>query len=259
MREKVGTAVIIVLLFVPTFCFPFEIDPYRKSDESRLDLVFVPLHYSKEGDFSADVEHILSGLRKTPPFGEFIDRIGIHKVGLSPIEEERLFQETHGFPPLKIHQELFRTIEKSLRPPYKVAIIDAKGSRSCAELSAMNKVSVLIIGRGRYKRGDGFGKGFLHELGHSLGLRDECVHCSPLSGPGHPNCAANKEDALRYWGDLANKAAGVSFISGCCGSREYIRPTLGSLMNDADKADDFGPVNERYLRLELTGDQEALF
>ncbi|MDP3732853.1 MAG: hypothetical protein Q8R31_07540 [Candidatus Omnitrophota bacterium] len=30
-----------------------------------------------------------------------------------------------------------------------------------------------------------------------------------------------------------------------------IRPTIASLMNDADKAEDFGPVNERFLRKEL--------
>ena len=31
-------------------------------------------------------------------------------------------------------------------------------------------------------------------------------------------------------------------------NKKYIRPTIASLMNDADKAEDFGPVNERYLR-----------
>jgi len=43
----------------------------------------------------------------------------------------------------------------------------------------------------------------------------------------------------------------VRYVRGCCGNRNYIRPTTASLMNDPDKAGDFGPVNERYIRTAL--------
>jgi len=52
-----------------------------------------------------------------------------------------------------------------------------------------------------------FAKGFLHKLGHSLGLRDECVDCQQLSLAGPPNCAATKEEAQKWWGDLVGKVA----------------------------------------------------
>ena len=49
-------------------------------------------------------------------------------------------------------------------------------------------------------------------------------------------------------GDLVGQGTRVNYIFGCCGNKNYIRPTIASLMNDPDKAEDFGPVNERYLR-----------
>jgi len=48
----------------------------------------------------------------------------------------------------------------------------------------------------------------------------------------------------------------VGYINGCCGNKDYIRPTIASFMNDPDQANDFGPVNERYLRKVLEGLQE---
>ncbi len=131
---------------------------------------------------------------------------------------------------------------------YKLVIIDVKGSISCAELSLIDKTSLIILGKARYKDTDSLAKGFLHELGHSLGLYDECVDCAQLSFGGYPNCAPTKEEAERWWGDLAGKDPRVNYIAGCCGNKNYIRPAIASLMNDPDKAEDFGPVNERYLR-----------
>ncbi|MDD4980625.1 MAG: hypothetical protein PHC54_05090 [Candidatus Omnitrophica bacterium] len=47
------------------------------------------------------------------------------------------------------------------------------------------------------------------------------------------------------------KVPRVNYIHGCCGNKNYIRPVIASLMNNPDKAEDFGPVNERFLRKEL--------
>jgi len=237
-----------LFLFIPAFSCAFEVDPYQKEDNSGLNLIFLPLNYSKKSDFTLDFERIAVRLKKTLPFSEFADKISLYQVDISPEEEKLFVKETQGFPPLVIRRDLLQNISHSLQSSYKLVVVDAKGGVSCAELSDLARVSLIIVGRSRYSSADSFVQGFLHELGHSLGLRDECVNCRQLSGPGYPNCAANKEDAVKYWGDLAVKDNGVNFIAGCCGNRKYIRPTLGSLMNDADKAGDYGAVNERYLR-----------
>ncbi|MFH0913499.1 MAG: hypothetical protein V1884_04385, partial [Candidatus Omnitrophota bacterium] len=127
----------------------------------------------------------------------------------------------------------------------------ARGSVSCAELSSRDKLSLVIVGRSRYTNPQSFAKGFLHELGHSLGLRDECIDCGELCPPGPPNCASTPEEAKGWWGDMVGKVERVNYIHGCSGNKSYIRPVIASLMNDTEKAEDFGPVNERFLKKEL--------
>jgi hypothetical protein len=247
----VKTVIILLILLIPACCFSYEIDPYPGSKESLLNLVLCPVNYQQKEMFAGDSAAIIAGLSKTVPFNEFPGRIAFFSLDLSPEEQKRFFEAVQGMPPLKIRQDLLDTIGNSFKGAYKLVVIDAQGGWSCAELSQAGKTSVLIIGRMRYTEEKSFTKGFLHELGHSLGLRDECPDCSRLSEPGFPNCAVTKADALKYWGDLAGKGNGVNFVAGCCGNRSYIRPTLGSFMNNADKAGDYGAVNERYLRGEL--------
>jgi hypothetical protein len=243
-----STFVFFWLLFVPALAFSFEISSYQKSEDPCLNLVFCPYNYLKNSDFSGDLAQMSARLKKTLPFSEFTGKINLYKINFSKEEENKFFKETQGFPPLAIRQDLLQNIGNSLKSSYKLVIIDAKGGVSCAELSKVSKVSLIILGKSRYRETDSFAKGFLHELGHSLGLRDECVNCSQVGEPGFPNCAKTKEEALKYWGDLSAKGEKVSFFAGCCGNRNYIRGTIASLMNDAEKAESFGPVNERYLR-----------
>jgi hypothetical protein len=138
-------------------------------------------------------------------------------------------------------------------PRYKLVILDYTGQTNCAELSTLDKASVIVLGRaGLSKEGD-LVKCFLHEFGHSLGLRDECVSCKTVK-PGYPNCAVDKETAQVWWGDLVKaNAPGVGFIRGCCGNKDYFRPTATSLMNEYSGSTSFGLVNRRYLREVLGG------
>ena len=245
------TVIVFLFLFIPVFCFSFEIDPYQnqKADNPCLKLVFLPINYSSKADLARDLGEIAARLKKILPFSEFTDKINFYQVGISLEEEKLLVKETQDFPPLVIHRDLLRNIEDSLKSLYKLVIIDAKGGVSCAELSEISKVSLIILGRSRYGSVDSFTKGLLHELGHSLGLRDEGLNSeAALCLPGPPNCAATKEEATNWWGDLVGRVSRVHYIHGCCGNKNYIRPTIASLMNDPDKAEDFGPVNERYLR-----------
>lgn len=239
-------------------CFAYDIEPYSGQSiffESSviLNLVFCPLNYQNKEDFSKDIKVLMQRLSKTKPFDDFMDMIGIWQIGISQNEERIFFKETRDFPPLKVRQDFLDDIRVYLKANFKLIIIDGDSFVSCAELSSANKMSLIILGKARYKNEDSFAKGFLHELGHSLGLRDECVDCQQLSQSGPPNCAATKEEAEEWWGDLVGKVARVNYIRGCCGNKDYIRPVIASLMNDADKAEDFGPVNERYLRQALEG------
>ncbi len=122
---------------------------------------------------------------------------------------------------------------------------------SCAQLSDIQKTSIIVLGKKRYLSEESFAKGFLHEFGHALGLREESMGYQKFPLPGYPNCATTREDAVSWWGDLAEHNDRVTYFAGCSGNKDYLRPTSVSLMNDPDKAEDFGPVNERYLRQQL--------
>ncbi len=184
------------------------------------------------------------------PFNEFYDKISVYYISLTREEERTYFRESQGLPPVKVRRDFLDTLSAKITP-YKLVIIDYTGSVSCAELSKIDKVSLIILGRHRYLSLMELSRGFLHELGHSLGLRDECVECAK-GPPGYPNCAPDMDKAKEWWGDMVGKVKGVRFIQGCCGDWNCIRPTPSSLMNDARWAGDFGPVNERYLRRELS-------
>ncbi|MFA5373986.1 MAG: hypothetical protein WC354_07395 [Candidatus Omnitrophota bacterium] len=233
------TTWVLLFLFIPTCCF---------SKESCLNLVFCPVNYQSEKIFIEDTIAIASRLKKTAPFKDISNRISFFRLVLSPEEQKQFLQRSQGIPPLKINRALLNRTGHSIKSAYKLVLIDAKGGVSCAELSEISKVSLIILGRSRYGSADSFTKGFLHELGHSLGLRDEGLNSqAALCQPGPPNCAVTEEEAKNWWGDLAGKVSRVNYINGCCGNISYFRPTIASLMNDPDKANDFGPVNERYL------------
>ena len=230
--------------------FAHDIRSYSEIDDktrNSLNLVLCSLNYQNNEDFAKDRETLIQKLKKTKPFDEF-NSLGLWYVNISRKEEGEIFKPTEGFPPLKVRNDFLGDIFARLKSEYKLIIIDASGSTSCAELSSLDKTSLIILGKTRYKDENSFAKGFLHELGHSFGLRDECIDCEQICPAGKPNCARDKEEAERFWGDLVGKDSRVNYIAGCCGNRDYIRPTIASLMNDADKAEDFGPVNERYLR-----------
>ncbi len=260
MRKRImglmaGTFFLFILFFCPTGGFTYEIKPFDKESGSKkrfaLNLIFCPLNYPDKQTFQRDIQSLIASLKRIRPFDEFNNSC-IWQVRLTGTEAARVFKPTQGFPPLKVRNDFLERITFKLSFRYKLIIIDAQGASSCAELSSIDETSLIILGKARYKDNNSFAKGFLHELGHSLGLRDECVNCAQLSPSGYPNCASNKKEAQEWWGDLTENNPRVSYISGCCGNKDYIRPTIASLMNDPDKAEDLGPVNERYLKKALS-------
>ena len=241
------------IILIRSNSFAYEIISYLKDSYRAgkyLNLVFCPLNYQNKADFVKDREALIRKLKITKPFDEY-NNLKFWYINLSRKEECQVFKPTLDFPSLKVRNDFLAGISAKLKGVYKLIIIDAQGVTLCAELSGIGTTSLIILGRRAYDNDNNFAKGFLHELGHSFGLRDECVNCQQLSSSGYPNCASNKGEAERWWGDLATGNDRVGYISGCCGNKDYIRPTIASLMNNPEKAEDFGPVNERYLRKEL--------
>jgi len=243
------------LCFAP-YCFAYSIDLYSKGtnlpSQRILNLVFCSLHYQDKETFLKDIDSFIVGLSKVKTFDELVHDIGFYCLILSKKNEDLIFKETTGIPPLKVRQDFLDALSRRFKNIYKLIILDARGSVSCAELSSPVKLSLIILGRNKYPGPRNLTKGFLHELGHSLGLRDEGLNSeAALCPPGPPNCAATKNEAVNWWGNLAVRVSRVNYINGCCGNIDYFRPTIASLMNDPDKAEDFGPVNERYLNQTL--------
>jgi hypothetical protein len=249
-RNIISVKIITFLVFLlfPVTCFAFEINSFQKSEKPGLNLAFVPYNYQDNDEFISDVSIIRGKLKNIPPFSQYQANINLTLLDISPEEEKVFFKETSGFPPLMVRSDFLINIRNRLGADYKLAIINKTGFSSCAELSDKSEISLLIIGKARYNNAESFSKSFLHELGHSLGLRDECVNCPQICQPGPPNCARNMEEAKSLWQDLVNEEGLADYVQGCCGNINYIRPTIASLMNDIEKAETFGRVNERYLR-----------
>jgi len=250
------------LLIVNGPAFSYEVTAsskdYQPINDKPFNLVFCSINYTKEDLFLKDVEDLIERLKKTIPFDEFIDITMVFNLKFSDKEEELFFKEISEYPFIEVDRDFLEDLYKDIKGNYKLVIIDRSGTDSIAQLSSIEKTSLIILGKGKHKEVDNFTKDFMHELGHSLGLRDESLdeHAKRCE-PGYPNCARTIGEAQRWWGDLAKKYKRVRYIEGCCGDPNYIRPTAASFMNDSKKAGDFGPVNERFIRKALTSLRQA--
>lgn len=238
-------------LCLPAESFCFQINKLYSSVQSpTLNIVFTGLQYPQQGLFIKDTECIQAKLFSLKPFAELKEQIQIHYLVLDNNEEGVFFKQRQGTPPVVVRKDLLKKIAEQVGQAFKLVILDYQGSNTCAELSSIDRMSVIVVGRRRYVTDKDFVKGFLHELGHSLGLRDECIHCAKVE-MGYPNCAPDIGTAKKWWGEFVGKKSTVDYVGGCCGQYECVRPTIASLMNDTDKASSYGFVNEEYIRREF--------
>jgi len=249
---------LIFLLFSPS-AFPWQIAPFqqvkdfaveKEKNQINLNLVFAGLGYHKEDEFKKDISLILTRLKNTPPFDEFKGlKVYLLDAGLD--EKAILFKESEKFPYLKVRNDLIQSLENKLSGVYKLVILNKEGKASAAELSSIKDISLIILGRDSYGQKNRLAKAFLHEFGHSLGLREENSRISRQIIPGEPNCAPDKETAVKWWGDMAEAIDGVDYFEFQFRGNKFIKPTRHSIMNNPFKSSGYGQVNEKYLRREL--------
>ena len=237
--------------------FSWQIEPFQEEDffieqESKiiLNLVFVPLGYQREDNSGKDISSIIARLKGTSPFDEF-KGLKVYLLDADLKEKDVLFKKSKDFPFLKVKNSLIQGIKRNIKGVYKLVILDKEGDVSAAELSSIKDVSVIILGKSSYGKKNRLAKAFRHELGHSLGLREENSASSRPIIPGPPNCASDKETAVRWWGDMVKEKSGIGYFEIQSGDEKFIKPTRRSIMNNPFKSSGYGLVNERYLRKEL--------
>ena len=232
-----------------TVCLPHGYSSGLAICSKELHLVFTPLNYQDPSDFIKDREILVERLRKTVPFSEFPARLKIWDLGLAEKQIGEVFLPTDVFPYVRVDQEFIKKVYERVGANYKLVLLNQTGSTDAAEFSTLEAPSVIVLGRRHFNTDFYFSSAFLHELGHSLGLRDETSkNDARACNPGYPNCAKSKEEAEIWWGKWVGQNSQVGFFKGCCGRAEYFKPTALSLMNDIYHSSSFGPVNEEYLR-----------
>jgi hypothetical protein len=251
VRQKWVAAVLLLFFCCGCFAASFRIEPAgSKNGLSKLHLVFVSLHYSDKKAFLRDREILTKRLlRGVVPFRDHPEKIMIHDLYISEKNAQKYFRSREDFSSLNADPDFLKSIYQKIGSNYKLIILDGTGAQGSSQLSTSEATSIILLGPRRFGKEIVFTTAFLHELGHSLGLRDENPgEYARICEPGYPNCAPTKTEAESWWGDLAVKNTGAGYFSGCCGHSEYFRPTAVSLMNDIYRSREYGPVNERYLK-----------
>lgn len=232
------------------------------ADDRSLHLVFYAHAFESREAFDAEVDFLVQALRSVEPWASH-EFIRTHRVFGENPEVAHVVTEDRPHPALRIRP----AINDELRPlglaRFKLVFLSRERFLSWANVTRGWEPSVVTLSvppdRGAEER-EFTGRVFLHELGHSFGLRDEMERgVIALAGsegtlPGPPNCAPDHATAEAWWGGMVGQDPRVGYYSGCAGNPAYVRPTRTSLMNLADLASspqDYGPVSERYLRIVL--------
>jgi len=235
-------------------CFSYELSRIdsavsspNNANQKLLNLVFVEISPVSQRPNSIDITAFLKKLKATSPFDEFADTTAAWQIKLSGDDALIFFKTNEEFPYLSVGRDFLDSLAAKIKQPFKLVVFDNTKAVKCAEISSIEKTSIIILGKSVYSEDEEALRSFLHELGHSLGLRDEGVN-SYACAPGPPNCAPTKEDAVKWWGLLVKGSGEINYFSGCCGNMKYICPTAQSLMNNINASSSYGLVNESYLR-----------
>ncbi len=259
LAAKILFFCVLILVFSAPRVFSWQITSYqqikdfaieKEENQVTLNLVFVSLGYQEPSEFKKYISSITARLKSVFPFSKF-KGFKFFLLKANQEEEKDIFKESKSFPYLKIRSDFIRELKNEIGGNYKLVILDKESNVSAAELSNAKEASLIILGRNSFGEKNRLAKAFLHEFGHSLGLREENSGSSHGIISGEPNCALDKETAIKWWGDIAQENSGVDYFEVKTQNKTFIKPTLGSIMNNPFKSYGYGPVNERYLCREL--------
>ena len=222
---------VLILLFSAPGAFSRQITFHQRSNnfaiekeknQAIINLVFIPLGYQEPSGAKKDILSITARLRSVFPFNEFKGfRFFFLKLDL-PAEKD-IFKKNKNFPYLKVSDDFIRELKDKIGGNYKLVILDKESNVSAGELSGIKDTSLIILGRNSFGEKNRLSKAFLHEFGHSMGLREENSGSSQGIIPGRPNCAPDKKTAVKWWGGIAKRNSSVGYFEIKAQNKTFIK------------------------------------
>lgn len=231
-----------------------------------LNIALVSEGFEKEEDFARAAQFVKDAFSWIEPWRSYKD-FNFFEVFTGQADICHIEIQNHVKPTLRCNTRVNDYIAPLGLYRFKAVILSRRDFTAWANVTRLDN-SVVAYSLPADKEGQEFyRKVLLHEFAHGFGLRDEMTKSvialggSAPTRAGGPNCAPDLATAKDWWGDLIKRSGGayvfgsgegdVGFYFGCAGHVDFIKPTIGSLMNMQDAShpsDDYGPVSERYLR-----------
>ena len=227
-------------------------------DDRGLNLIFFSDGYLSWPEFDSDIQVLLKQMKTIEPWQSF-SRYNVYRIFPKEIDVCYVKTEDERKPALRCNPDKVNAYLNKIRTgPFKLIVLSRRDFQSWANVSRLAdsgiffSLPVPIKGPAGEKT---TGILFLHLLGHAFGLKDEEIFVlakadSEAHKANGPNCAPDRQTAKKWWGDLVGQR-GVGYFWGCSANEEFIKPTVGSIMNLNDLSEfvpDYGPVSERYLK-----------
>ncbi|NQV00920.1 MAG: hypothetical protein HQ537_02280 [Parcubacteria group bacterium] len=224
-----------------------------------LNLIFFADKYPSWEEFEQDIDSLMSILKKIEPWQTY-NQYNIFKI--NPEKNDICYIKTKDErkPVLRCKEDINNYLNNLSLERFKLVVLSRQEFQSWANLVRADNggifFSVPVLLENNLEK-TVHGLLFAHLFGHSFGLKDEEIYVLARAGgaphtPDGPNCAPDIETAKKWWGDLAEQFPEiVGYFKGCCGNKDYIKPTKVSIMNLNNTTEisyEYGPVSARYLQ-----------
>lgn len=242
------------------------ISEIKKEHGNKFNIIFFYDSYDNQKDALLDIEVFKQALDLVEPYKSLKDIITFKTL---TSEGEKCRVENKGKKILVCDKELVESFNRLGIERFKLVILSPLSFTPAATI-ARGKNSALYIStfQGALTRAElnrFLGQIFIHELGHSLGLRDEYSRERPAESvidkelanalssnkayqPAAPNCAPDETTAKSWWGEYIGVFKGVDIYPGCAGRDTYFYPEKDTLMSDNPGSESYGQVSEDYIR-----------
>lgn len=242
------------------------ISELKKTHGRKFNIIFFYDGYQNQQDALLDIKVMQETLKSVEPFASLQDIITTKTM----TSEGQKCQVQSGAKKLLVcDKEFVQSFNRLGIEHFKLVVLSpldfvpaatiARGKNSAIYISTFKEV----LTHGELNKF--IGRFFIHELGHSLGLRDEYSRQRPAASiidkelalalssnkayqPAAPNCAPDEATAKSWWGEYIGVFKGVDIYPGCAGRDTYFYPQKGTLMSDNPQKEEFGRVSEDYLR-----------